>query len=235
MKKISFLILVGGMLFASCGDSGKTVEKNEATKEVTTEEAQTLPPATAGSEEQKKTILFFGNSLTAGYGLEEEQSFPSLIQDRIDSLGLKYTVVNAGLSGETTSNGLSRVDWILKQKIDIFVLELGGNDMLRGIDVNSTAGNLKGILEKVKAKYPEVQFIIAGMIAPPNMGADYTAAFAKIYPELTKEFNAGLIPFLLDKVGGYPELNLPDGKHPNAEGQKIVRENVWKVLEDYLI
>ena len=119
--------------------------------------------------------------MTAGYGLEEEQAFPSLIQDRVDSLGLEYTIVNAGLSGETTAGGLNRVDWILKQDIDIFVLELGANDMLRGLDVKETFKNLEAIMGKVKTKNPDVQFIVAGMVAPPNMGEEYGTAFAKIF------------------------------------------------------
>lgn len=176
------------------------------------------------------TILFFGNSLTAGYGLDEEQSFPALVQKRIDSLGLHYTVVNAGLSGETTSGGKNRIDWVLKQKVDVFVLELGANDVLRGLDLKETESNLKAILDKVKQTYPDAKLVIAGMNAPPNMGNDYTRRFAAIFPKLAKEYNALLIPFLLEGVAARPELNLTDGKHPNAEGQKLVRDNVWKVI-----
>lgn len=226
------LLLVALFLFA-CNDKPKTAEQVAATPEIAAEN-RTPDSSNAKTKKKKKVVLFFGDSLTAGYGLEEEQAFPSLIQNRIDSLGMEYTVVNAGLSGETTSGGLNRIDWILKQDIDVFVLELGANDMLRGIEVGSTTENLKGILEKVKTKNPEVKFIIAGMLAPPNMGTDYARSFGKIFPDLAKDFNAGLIPFLLDNVGGRPELNLPDGKHPNVEGQKIVRENVWTVLKDYL-
>jgi len=231
MIKSPFNFLLIALFVFACNEQPKTVEKTAEQAEAAN---QTANLTNSPSQRKKKVVLFFGDSLTAGYGLEEEQAFPSLIQNRIDSLGLEYTVINAGLSGETTSGGLNRIDWILKQDIDVFVLELGANDMLRGIEVSSTGENLKGILEKVKAKNPEVKFIIAGMLAPPNMGEDYATAFGKIFPDLAKEYNAGLIPFLLDKVGGYPELNLPDGKHPNVEGQKIVRENVWAVLKNYL-
>ena len=231
MIKSPFNFLLIALFVFACNDQPKTTEST-ALKAKTSQNSD-LADASE-KKKKKKIILFFGDSLTAGFGLEEEQAFPSLIQDRIDSLGMDYTVVNAGLSGETTSGGLNRVDWILKQEIDIFVLELGANDMLRGIDVSSTGENLKGILEKVKANNPAVKFVIAGMIAPPNMGTDYAAAFGNIFSKLAKEYDAGLIPFLLDNVGGYPELNLPDGKHPNMEGQKIVRENVWVVLKDYL-
>ncbi len=182
----------------------------------------------------KKTILFFGNSLTAGYGLDEEESFPSLIQKRIDSLGYNYAVINGGLSGETTAGGKGRIDWVLEQKVDVFVLELGANDMLRGLDIKQTRQNLKDILETVRSKYPSARLVIAGMIAPPNMGADYVAEFQKIFSDLANEYKAGLIPFLLKGLEMRPDLTIGDGKHPNAEGQKVVMDNVWSVLEGYL-
>jgi acyl-CoA thioesterase I len=181
-----------------------------------------------------KHILFFGNSLTAGYGLDESEAFPALIQNRLDSLGMDYMVINGGLSGETSSGGKNRIDWALRTRVDIFVLELGANDMLRGFDLAATEQNLKEILDKVRAANPDVRIIIAGMQAPPNMGREYTTKFAAIYPRLAKSYNAGLIPFFLENVAAVPELNLPDGKHPNAQGQKIVMENVWKVLKSYL-
>ena len=210
-------------------------QKQEKTEVVDSEEkksTQAIDEST--SVDDKKYILFFGNSLTAGYGLKEEESFPSLIQERIDSLGLNYTVINAGLSGETTAGGEGRIDWVLRQPIDVFVLELGGNDVLRGLDIEDTERNLKSILDRVKAKYPEIPIVVAGMQSPPNMGPDYTNRFNGIYPKLAEEYNAALIPFLLDGVGGIPALNLPDRIHPNAEGQKIVRDNVWTVLKEVL-
>jgi len=185
-------------------------------------------------DKEDKIILFFGNSLSAGYGLKEGQSFPDRIQDMIDSLDYKYTVVNAGISGETTAGGAGRIDWVLNQDIDIFVLELGGNDLLRGIDVKNTEENLKEIIEKVQAKDQGIQIILAGMQAPPNMGSDYTDQFAALYPRLAKNHNTALIPFLLDKVGCNPKLNQPDGIHPNIEGARIVAATVWETLDDYL-
>ncbi len=185
-------------------------------------------------EETKMTLLCFGNSLTAGLGLNEEEAWPSLLQKRLDSLHLDYRVVNAGLSGETSSGGLNRIDWVLRQRPDIFILELGANDMLRGLDVQSTSENLNGILEKLLSKYPDCKIIIAGMMSPPNMGKTYEQAFNNIFPQLSKEFNAELIPFFLEGVAGVEELNLPDGKHPNAEGQRIVLENVWNSLKNLL-
>ncbi len=189
------------------------------------------PKTTTNSEE--KYILFFGNSLTAGYGLEEQFAFPSLIQNRLDSLKLSYTVVNAGLSGETSAGGLGRIDWILKQPIDLFFLELGANDALRGLNLNETEINLREIIRRVKSKY-DIPIIIAGMEAPPNMGADYTNQFRSIFNKLADEFDSALIPFLLEGVAGIKSLNNADGIHPNEKGQKIVMENVWKVLSDYL-
>lgn len=186
------------------------------------------------AQENQKVILFFGNSLTAGMGLDSNQAFPALIQEKIDETGKSYRVVNAGLSGETSAGGLNRIDWVLKQKVDIFVLELGANDGLRGLPLESTRDNLQGIIDKVKAKYPQVKIIVAGMMVPPNMGEDYSDEFVKIYPDLADGNGGKLIPFLLEGVAGDPNLNLPDGIHPNVEGQKIVAENVWKVLKPML-
>jgi acyl-CoA thioesterase-1 len=189
---------------------------------------------TVSSPSKKKTILFFGNSLTAGYGVDPSEAYPALIQDKIDSLGLNYKVINAGVSGETSSDGNSRIDWILKQPVDIFVLELGGNDGLRGIPLSETKKNLQSIIDKVKAKYPHVKIILEGMQIPPNMGPAYTSKFREIYPALAKENNIDLVPFLLKGVGGDPKLNQRDGIHPTAEGHKIVAQNVWEVLKKEL-
>lgn len=182
----------------------------------------------------KKTIIFFGNSITAGYGLDLSQAFPARIQEKIDSMNVPYKVVNAGVSGETSSGGRSRIDWILKQQVDIFVLELGGNDGLRGIPISETKKNLQTIIDKVKAKNPSVKIIIAGMQIPPNMGKKYTNAFRSMYPDLAKQNNISLVPFILEGVGGRAELNLEDGIHPTAEGHKILANNVWSVLQDLL-
>ena len=183
------------------------------------------------SSAKKKAILFFGNSLTAGYGVDPSEAYPALIQDKIDSLHLNYKVINAGVSGETTSDGDSRIDWILKQPVDIFVLELGGNDGLRGIPLTVTEKNLQLIIDKVKAKYPGAKIILEGIQIPPNMGSDYTTKFKEIYPRLASKNKIGLLPFLLKGVGGDPKLNQRDGIHPTAEGHKIVAENVWEVLK----
>ncbi|MBL7791247.1 MAG: arylesterase [Saprospiraceae bacterium] len=216
------------LTLAACGQSPTDNKENRLDEE--TEQGQNDDAASGA----KRQIVFFGNSLTAAYGLEPEQGFPALIQAKIDSLGLAYKVINAGLSGETTAGGNERVDWILQQPVDVFVLELGGNDGLRGINPDATYANLQSIINKVKTKYPNANIILTGMEAPPNMGADFTKAFRQVFPRLAKENDLQLIPFLLDGVGGRPELNLPDGIHPNVQGQYIVADNVWEVLQPLL-
>lgn len=181
-----------------------------------------------------KVILFFGDSLTAGYGLSPEQAFPALVEKNCNKNGTPCKAINAGLSGETSAGGLSRIDWILRQPIDVFVLELGANDGLRGLPLDQTKKNLQAIIDKVRAKYPDVKIVIAGMMVPPNMGPDYTASFRKIFPELAKKNNATLIPFLLQDVAGYEKLNLGDGIHPNQEGHRIVANNVYQALTPLL-
>lgn len=183
---------------------------------------------------KKKTIVFFGNSLTAGYGLTPSEAFPAIIQKKIDSLGLPYQVINAGVSGETSSGGNTRIDWILREHIDIFFLELGANDGLRGILLSETKKNLQAIIDKVKAKNATTKLILAGMQIPPNMGQAYTTEFRNLFTDLSNNNEMTLIPFLLEGVGGEPELNLEDGIHPTAEGHRIVAENVWKKLEKLL-
>ena len=184
--------------------------------------------------QEKKTILFFGDSISAGYGLEPQQAFPALIQDKIDSLGLNYEVINGGLSGETSAGGLRRINWVLQRNIDIMILELGGNDGLRGIDLTSTKSNLQEIIERAKAKNPDIEIIIAGMQVPPNLGTDYAKQFEELYPELAKQNNLPLIPLILDKVGGRDQFMQPDQIHPNIEGHKVVAETVWEVLKPIL-
>lgn len=181
-----------------------------------------------------KVILFYGDSLTAGYGLSTEQAFPALVEKKLNKNGKLVKVINAGLSGETSAGGVSRIDWILRQPIDLFVLELGANDGLRGLPVEQTKKNLQTIIDKVRNKYPKAKIVIAGMMVPPNMGPQYTSEFQKIFPELAKKNNATLIPFLLEDVAGNQKLNLGDGIHPNPEGHQIVAQNVLEAIEPLL-
>lgn len=177
-----------------------------------------------------KVILFFGDSLTAGYGLSPNEAFPALIEKNCVAKNTPCKTINSGLSGETSAGGLSRIDWVLRQPVDVFVLELGANDGLRGLPLDQTRKNLQAIIDKVRIKYPQVKLVIAGMLVPPNMGPDYTSEFRKIFPELAKKNKATLIPFILQDVAGYEKLNLSDGIHPNPEGHKIVARNVYKIL-----
>ncbi|MCH8569287.1 MAG: arylesterase [Balneolales bacterium] len=188
-----------------------------------------------GSEAPKRVVIF-GDSIAAGYGLDSDQAFPALIQGKVDEAGLPFEVVNAGLSGETSAAGLRRIDWILRRSIDVFVLELGGNDGLRGINPEVTKANLAGILDKVLASNPDVRIVLTGMEAPPNMGSDYTVRFREIFRELADAYELTFMPFILEDVAGEPELNLPDRIHPTAEGHQIIAANLWEyllpVLED---
>ena len=229
--KFSYFFIFIGMI--SCGNSNAKKRGQEGENQVKAK-TEVKKEKSEVSKTYSKTILFFGNSLTAGYGLDTKESFPSLIQNRLDSLDLKYTVINAGLSGETTSGGKNRLSWVLKQKVDIFVLELGANDGLRGIPLKETRANLQTIIDLVREKNPETKIILAGMEIPPNMGQAYTTEFRTIFPDLAEKNEIQLIPFLLAGVAGIPDLNLPDGIHPTAEGQKFVRENVWAILKNIL-
>ncbi len=181
-----------------------------------------------------KTILFFGDSITAGYGLSAEDAYPAHVEAALVKKGIEVKVVNAGLSGETSAGGLRRIDWILRQPIDIFVLEVGANDGLRGLPLDQTRSNLQAIIDKVKAKNPDVKNVLAGMMVPPNLGKEYTTEFKNIYPSLAKTNNAVLIPFLLEGVAGDGNLNIADGIHPNVEGHKIVANTVLKRIEPLL-
>lgn len=191
-----------------------------------------LHPAQNG--QQSKVILFFGDSLTAGFGVDPAYAFPSLIQAKIRAKGWNFQVISAGVSGETTAGGLRRIDRVLQRPVDVFVLELGANDGLRGQSVEDAQANLQAIIDRVRSKYPHVRIVLAGMQLPANLGREYTSRFRAIFPELAQKNNAALIPFLLEGVGGVPRLNLPDGIHPTPQGHQIVAENVWQVLEPVL-
>ena len=211
----------------SCGESNN--KKSSSTNENTSDSDNSLTESP-----KDKVILCFGDSITAGFGLNLEEAFPTVIQNKLDSLKLPYQVINAGLSGETTASGKNRVLWVLNQKVDIFILELGANDGLRGIPLSETRNNLQEIINIVRKANPETKIILAGMEIPPNMGPEYTTEFRNIFKELAEQNNVKHIPFLLANVGGIPELNQRDGIHPTVEGQKLVAENVWAVLNELL-
>lgn len=177
-----------------------------------------------------KVILFFGDSITAGFGLDPEDAFPAVVGNSLTKSGVDVQVINAGLSGETSAGGLTRIDWVLRQSIDIFVLELGGNDGLRGLPIESTKKNLEAIIDKVKAKNPKCRIVLAGMRVPPNMGKDYDEKFQNIFSDIARKNKTLFIPFLLEGVGGVERLNQADGIHPTAEGHNIIGENLAKIL-----
>jgi acyl-CoA thioesterase I len=182
----------------------------------------------------QRIVLFLGDSITAGYGLELSQAYPALIQQRINQEGLNFKVINAGQSGDTSAGGLARMDWLLKNKIDVLVLELGGNDGLRGLPVENIRKNLQAIIDRARKQYPQIKIVVAGMKMPPNMGGQYSREFEAMFTALAKKNNAALIPFILEGVGGVRQMNLPDGIHPTASGHEIVAENVWTVLAPVL-
>jgi acyl-CoA thioesterase-1 len=196
--------------------------------------ADTPPSSHANARNGRAAVLFLGTSLTAGYGVGANAAYPALIQQRIDSAGLPYRVVNAGLSGETSAGGLERLDWSLQDSIAVLVLELGANDGLRGLPVAQMRSNLDEILRRTRERYPDVRLVIAGMEAPPNLGPRYTREFREVFPELARRYDAQLIPFLLEGVAARPALNQADGIHPNEQGHALIAERVWAVLEPVL-
>lgn len=218
-------MLAGFLLFGCQNEQQQPAQAEDTTESQA--EPERLDP--------EKTILFFGNSITAGYQLNPDDAFPSLIQNYLDSLGYPhYQTINAGISGETSGDGLNRIDWILKRPVDVFVLELGGNDGLRGMELNETEENLRAILQKVRTAYPDAHLIVSGMEIPPNMGPAYTTQFRELFPKLAEEFEATLIPFLLEGVAGEPELNLDDGIHPTEEGHEMIAATIWRYLQPLL-
>jgi acyl-CoA thioesterase-1 len=184
--------------------------------------------------ETPKRIVVLGDSIAAGYGVDPDEAYPAVLQRKIDEAKLPYTVVNAGLSGDTTAGGLRRIDWILKQPVDILIIELGGNDGLRGLPISHTRANLQSIIDRIRTKYPKAQIIVAGMKMPANMGADYTSEFEKVFAEIAEKNKTALVPFVLENVGGKVELNQPDRIHPTPAGHQIVAQNIWPVLQKLL-
>jgi len=216
---------------ATACDRADTRDARDGVGEAATAAAD---PATATSTENARdtrgVVLFLGTSLTAGFGVGAENAWPAIIQDSIDAAGLPYRVVNAGLSGESSAGGLRRLDWSLQEPIEALVLELGANDGLRGLPVADMRANLDSILTRTHRRYPEATLVIAGMQAPPNMGARYTRAFTATFRDLAEKHGAALVPFLLEGVGGRPDLNQEDGIHPTAPGHTILAANAWQVL-----
>ena len=234
MRRIIIAVLT--LTLTSCGPTSEDVPR--ATDEPATgvgmaapeRDATPVDAARADRAEDSATVLFVGTSLTAGYGVGAEQAYPAVLQQMIDSAGLPYRVVNAGISGETSAGGLRRIDWSLQQPTDVLVVELGANDALRGLDPAAMRSNLDGILARARELHPAVAIVILGMEAPPNLGADYGMRFRSVFADLARQYDAALVPFLLDGVAADPALNLEDGIHPNAAGHRVLARTVWAVL-----
>lgn len=194
---------------------------------------------TAKSDESRRplkssTVLVLGDSLAAGFGVDPSEAFPAVLQRRAEESGMLIRVINGGVSGDTTAGGVRRLDWMLKSPIDVLFLELGGNDGLRGLPIESTRSNLTAIIQRTRARHPKAEIVIAGMQMPPNVGRDYADRFRALFPEVAREEKASLIPFLLEGVGGQPDLNLPDQIHPTPQGHRMIASNAWPVLEPLL-
>lgn len=227
-KLLKFCYFIIALLSISCREANP---KNIADTQQTTVAVED----TVETKTTSKTILCFGDSITAGYGLDDtDDAYTGVLQQQIDSLDLDYTVINSGVSGETTAGGKSRIDWVIQQQPSIFLLELGANDGLRGVALTETKANLQAIINVVKEKSPETTIILAGMQLPPNMGLAYTTGFKNLFIALAEENKLALVPFILKDVGGIAALNQNDGIHPNVEGHKIVAQNVWEVLQPLL-
>lgn len=221
---LGFLVAVS-VLVAGCSRPEHAATDRTATPN------QSAPPRVEAPAVRPR-VVFLGDSLTAGYGLPKEQSVPSLVQKRLDAEGYDYEVVNHGVSGDTSAGGVSRLDWALDGDVRVLVLELGANDGLRGLPVESTKANLSDIIERAKAR--GVTVLLTGMEAPPNHGPVYTLQFRRLFADLAREHKVAFVPFYLEGVAGNPALNISDGIHPNAEGAAIVERTVWKALQPLL-
>lgn len=216
-----YIIFISFFLALACGNSSD----------------QTNPSSTAVQESNgTKRIIYFGDSLTAGHGLLDfEDAWPHVLTKRINAEGYSYQMTNAGVSGDTTSGGLGRLEWVLAEKPSIFVLELGANDMLRGISPTVTKENLRSMIRQIKSQYPSTKILLVGMYATPNMGKKFAAAFNSLYPELSKEEDVPLVPFILEKVASIRKLNQKDGIHPTEAGHKLVADTVYPYLKPLLV
>ncbi len=214
-----FAVMIG------CDGGGRNAEPVRAPEE------SGAPPA---APEAPPTVLMLGTSLTAGLGLQPADAYPALVQQRIDSAGLPFRVVNAGVSGETSAGALRRLDGLMRLVFEVLLLERGANDMLRGINPDSTRANIQAIIDRVRSERPGAPIVLAGMLAPPNLGREYAAEFGEMFQELAAENHIRLIPFLLEGVGGIAGMNQADGIHPNEEGAAVVAANVWEILEPVL-
>lgn len=249
MRLTNYALIAAALVLAGCGGAaardGAAGASTQASAPAAAAAAppganSAAPPGTnsasrgTNSAAGARTLLFVGTSLTAGYGLDPDSAYPQMIQQKIDAAGLSYQVVNAGVSGETSSSLLRRMDWLLRQPFAVIVIETGANDGLRGVPIETMRENIQRIIDRVKETRPEARIVLAQMEAPPNLGISYTRRFRTVFPELARKNDVALLPFLLDGVAGHRDLNQADGIHPNLEGERIVAENVWKGLRPLL-
>jgi acyl-CoA thioesterase I len=237
VKRNRFASLVGALLVAAvsvaCQKSGPP-DQSSTSAGLATSRSSFATAKPSATPDERPVIVAFGDSLTAGFGLPEDQTFTSLLQSKIDEKGLRFRVVNASVSGDTSAGGVNRINWVLGEgPIKFLILELGGNDGLRGQPVAEMKKNLAEIIERAQGR--EVTVILAGMEAPPNLGEKYTSEFRQAFRDLAKKYKLTLIPFLLEGVAGRREMNQPDGIHPNSAGEKLMTENVWQDIEPLLL
>jgi acyl-CoA thioesterase-1 len=227
-RSVRFALACFVVFLNACGSPSPA--GREAVAPAAAPAAAPAPPPPAAPARPR--IVALGDSLTAGLGIGQEEAYPALLQQRLDKEHLNYEVVNAGVSGDTSAGGLSRLDWALDGDVKVLIVALGGNDALRGLQPEELRQNLSTIIERAQAR--RIKVVLCGMEAPPNFGRDYAVAFHRLYPELAKKYNVALVPFLLDKVAGIESLNQRDGIHPTAQGARIVADNVWAVLRPML-
>jgi acyl-CoA thioesterase-1 len=237
-KSVALVLDVSLLLLdAGCRRDAKAPGTDAATPAASSPAAAAADAASDAAlqpSDDRPVVLFVGTSLTAGFGLDPEQAYPALVQRKLDAAGLRYRVVNAGVSGETSAGARSRIVWLLRQPVAVLVLETGANDGLRGQDPQSTRANIQTVLDAARRQAPPPKLVLAAMEALPNYGEAYRRSFRAIYPELAKANGATLVPFLLAGVAGDPALNQPDGIHPTASGHEKVADNVWKALRPIL-
>ena len=230
MRPLAIVLTVLALVCAGCGR--RDSPPRAAAETLPADAASAGAPAAPSAGSTRPRVVVLGDSLTAGLGLAPAEAYPALLQQRLGEEDLEYEVVNAGVSGDTSAGGLSRIDWALEGDVRVLVLALGANDGLRGLPADALRRNLAQIIERAQAL--QITVVLAGMEAPPNYGRDYATAFREVYPALAKEYGVALVPFLLEGVGGIPRLNQPDGVHPNVDGARVLADNVWAVLAPLL-
>lgn len=225
------VVLISAALTAGCGGSDTTATQERGAPVVATESTGTSAATVSDADSASVRILFLGDSITAGYGIDQVDAFPARVETRLQDAGYSVFGIDAGVSGDTSTGGLNRLDWLLQNRVDILVLELGGNDGLRGIDLSLTRSNLGAIIKNTRQQWPEVQIVLVGMRVPPNLGIDYTNEFAGMYPEVAAAYDTHFVPFIAERFEDIMGLVQNDGIHPTEEGHALIAEKVGDVLE----